>query len=169
MKKLFVAIASSLLFSIPALAAVDLNKASQAELETLNGVGPKKAQAIIEYRKKHGEFKSVEDLEKVPGFGKKSVDAVKKDITVGNPKAAAAGKTADRKSMKEAEEKARTVGNEQAASSGKISDSKVVREATEAKTKAQEKAKGKGKTVEDEAAATAGQVSEEATGKGKKK
>ena len=100
MKKLLLVLASALLFSIPAWAAVDINKASQAELESVKGIGPKKAQAIIEYRKKNGEFKSVDELDKVPGFGKKSVDLVKKDISVGNAKAAAAGNT--EKTLKDA-------------------------------------------------------------------
>lgn len=87
-------------FSLPAYALVDINTASQSELETISGVGPKKAQAIIEYRKKNGPFKSADDLDKVPGFGKKTVDAVRKDITVGNTKAATAGKSADLKTVK---------------------------------------------------------------------
>lgn len=101
MKKLLTAIAASLLFSLPAFAAVDLNSASQAELETVKGIGPAKAKAIVEYRKKNGNFKSADDLDKVPGFGKKTVDNVKKEITVGNAKAASAGKTADAKTVKE--------------------------------------------------------------------
>lgn len=102
MKKMLLALAIVCASVSHAQAAVDLNTASQAELETINGVGPKKAQAIIEYRQKNGPFKSADDLDKVPGFGKKSVDEVRKDITVGNVKAAAAGKTADIKSAKDA-------------------------------------------------------------------
>lgn len=101
MKKLLTVIAASLLFALPAFAAVDLNNATQSELETVNGIGPAKAKAIIEFRKKNGNFKSVDDLDKVPGFGKKTVDSVKKDISVGNAKAAAAGKTTDVKAVKE--------------------------------------------------------------------
>lgn len=100
MKKLLCIITALAACSLPAYAAVDLNTASQAELETISGIGPKKAQAIIEYRKKNGPFKSADDLDKVPGFGKKTVDAVRKDITVGNAKAAAAGKNADLKTVK---------------------------------------------------------------------
>jgi competence protein ComEA len=92
MKMFLLVLFTALTFSIPAWAAVDINTATQSQLETLDGVGPKKAQAIIEYRKKNGAFKSVSDLDKVPGFGAKTVDKLKKDITVGNPKAAAAGK-----------------------------------------------------------------------------
>jgi competence protein ComEA len=93
MKNILLVLVTAFAFSIPAWAVVDLNTATQSQLETLDGVGPKKAQAIIEYRKKNGAFKSASDLDKVPGFGAKTVDNLKKDITVGNPKAAAAGKT----------------------------------------------------------------------------
>ena len=57
MKRLSAMLVALLVFSLPAWAAVDLNTASQAELESINGVGPSKAQAIIEYRKKNGPFK----------------------------------------------------------------------------------------------------------------
>lgn len=92
MKKLLIAIAISLMIALPALAAVDLNTASQAELETVSGIGPTKAKAIIDYRKKNGNFKSVDELDNVPGFGKASIDKMRKEITVGNAKAATAGK-----------------------------------------------------------------------------
>lgn len=99
MKKLLLLLALAL--SLSAHAAVDLNTASQAELEAVNGIGPKKAQAIIDFRKKNGPFKSVDDLDNVPGFGKKTVEEVKKSIAVGNVKAAASGKVAETKAVKE--------------------------------------------------------------------
>jgi competence protein ComEA len=52
MKKMLLALFVFLSFSISALAAVNINTATQAELESLNGIGPVKAQAIIDYRKK---------------------------------------------------------------------------------------------------------------------
>ncbi len=61
---------------------VNLNTASQAELETVTGIGPAKAKAIIDYRKKNGKFKKVEELDEVPGFGKATVDKVKSELTV---------------------------------------------------------------------------------------
>lgn len=72
------------IFGSSAYAAVDLNTATSSELQSVSGIGPKKAEAIVEYRKKNGQFKSVSDLDKVPGFGKSTVDKVKNEITVGN-------------------------------------------------------------------------------------
>jgi competence protein ComEA len=141
MKKLLVAIATVFAFSVPAWAAVDINNASQTELESLNGIGPKKAQDIVDYRKKNGPFKSVDDLEKVPGIGKKTVDGMKKDITVGNPKAATAGKP--EKTVKDAKDKTKTVGNEKAAESGKVAEDKVVKVTKPAKETAEKPASGK--------------------------
>ena len=50
---------------------VSINKASKAELMTLKGIGEKKAQAILAYRKKHGKFTSIENLKAVKGLGDK--------------------------------------------------------------------------------------------------
>lgn len=69
-------------------APVDLNSATQAQLETVTGIGPVKAKAIIEYRTKNGPFKNVDDLQKVTGFGKTSVSKLRAEITVGGAKAA---------------------------------------------------------------------------------
>ena len=72
-----------LAFNGGAYAVVNINTATQAELETLQGVGPAKAKAIVEYRKKNGPFKSPDDLEKVNGIGPAIMKKVRKDITVG--------------------------------------------------------------------------------------
>lgn len=53
---------------------VRLNTASVAELQQLNGVGEKKALAIIEYRQKNGNFKSVSELQNVKGIGPKLLE-----------------------------------------------------------------------------------------------
>jgi competence protein ComEA len=87
MKKLLLIIATVVAFSIsPAWAAVDINTATVAQLESVNGIGPKKAEAIVEYRKKNGPFKSVDDLENVKGLGKASIDKMRSEISVGKAK-----------------------------------------------------------------------------------
>ncbi|QMT40899.1 ComEA family DNA-binding protein [Neisseria shayeganii] len=50
-------------------AQVNINTATAQELQTLNGIGPAKANAIIEYRNANGPFKSVEELKNVRGIG----------------------------------------------------------------------------------------------------
>ncbi len=82
MEKIWLFIAVLLVSINMALAAVNVNTATQAELETLKGVGPAKAKAIIEDRSKNGPFKSVDDLDRVKGFGKKSVDKLRNDLTI---------------------------------------------------------------------------------------
>lgn len=53
---------------------VNINSASVEELaEVLNGVGLKKAQAILEYRTQYGDFKSANELTAVKGIGEKTV------------------------------------------------------------------------------------------------
>jgi len=59
---------------------VNINTATVEELKTLKGVGEKKAEAIIEYRKKNGSFKTKEDLMKVRGIGKKLFDSFQERI-----------------------------------------------------------------------------------------
>ena len=61
------------------LASIDINKASKTELMQIKGIGDKKAQSIINYRKKHGKFKSVNDLKNVKGIGEGIVKNVKND------------------------------------------------------------------------------------------
>lgn len=62
--------------------AVNINTATAQELESLNGVGPAKAQAIVAYRKQNGDFKTTEDLGKVPGIGDKTLENLKGTIKV---------------------------------------------------------------------------------------
>ena len=73
-----------LLWTGLALARVDINTASRDELDALKGVGPTKAAAIIDYRRKNGPFRAIDDLQQVKGFGPKSVDALRGEIYVGN-------------------------------------------------------------------------------------
>lgn len=73
-----------------ALAAevVNINTADAATLdEVLINVGPAKAQAIIEYRRENGAFKSIEQLAMVKGIGLKTIERNRDRITVGTGKA----------------------------------------------------------------------------------
>ncbi len=73
-----------------ALAAVDVNTASASELETLPGIGPSKATAILEYRAAHGAFSRPSDLQKVSGIGPATYANLAALITVGEASPAAA-------------------------------------------------------------------------------
>lgn len=72
------------LIAFPVLAAVNVNTATQSELEAVKGLGPAKAKAIIEYREAHGSFKHLDELDKVKGIGKASIDKMKGELTVGS-------------------------------------------------------------------------------------
>lgn len=61
---------------------ININTASQEELESLPGIGPAKAKAIIDYRKKNGKFRSKGDIIKVKGIGKKIYEKIKNRIDV---------------------------------------------------------------------------------------
>lgn len=74
------------LFSAVAHAATNINTASQSELEALQGIGPAKAKAIIEYREEKGSFASIEDLKKVSGIGEATIKQLHDVITVGSDK-----------------------------------------------------------------------------------
>jgi len=82
MKKIFLLFAIWFALSGAALAAVNINTATKEELVSLKGVGEKRAQEIIDYRKKNGNFKSVDELEKVPGIGPGLMKQIRSDLTV---------------------------------------------------------------------------------------
>ena len=70
-------------------APLNLNAATEAQLEALPGIGPATATRIVEYRKKNGGFKKVEDLMNVKGIGEKSFLKLKALITVAPSRAEA--------------------------------------------------------------------------------
>jgi competence protein ComEA len=91
---LALALVAQLSFVAPAFAGVNINTASKDELIALPGIGPAKAQAIVDYRKANGPFKSVDDLKNVKGIGAKRLEKLRNDVSVGGPPAkvaAAAG------------------------------------------------------------------------------
>lgn len=81
MKKLLALLVSFVVFCGTSF-AVDLNKATQAELEALKGIGEVKAKAIVDYRTKNGPFKSADDLDKVKGVGKGIIAKIGGDLTI---------------------------------------------------------------------------------------
>lgn len=72
-----------------AFAVVNINTATPEELDTVKGIGPGKAKAIVDYRTKNGPFKSVDDLKAVKGFGDKTLAKLRSDLTVSGDSAAA--------------------------------------------------------------------------------
>ena len=93
MKKMFVLF--FMLFSCAfSFAAVNVNAASQQELEALPGIGPAKAKAIVEYRAQNGAFKSVDELTKVKGIGPAVLAKLKDQASVGAHAAKAPAKPA---------------------------------------------------------------------------
>ena len=61
---------------------VNINKASQEELDSLPGIGPSTADKILEYRKQNGNFKSIEDIKEVSGIGESKFEKIRNMITV---------------------------------------------------------------------------------------
>ena len=61
---------------------VNLNTATEAELQTISGIGQKRASDIIAYRESAGRFKSVDELKKVSGIGDKTLEKLKEYVTV---------------------------------------------------------------------------------------
>jgi competence protein ComEA len=77
---------STAVFSTLAFAApVDINTASAQQLAAaVKGVGPAKAQAIVRYRKAHGRFSSVRELDNVKGIGPKTIQENRGNLAVGH-------------------------------------------------------------------------------------
>lgn len=123
MRKLLLVLALWFALAGAAFAAVNINSATKEELGTLKGIGDKKAQAIIDYRKKNGDFKSIDDLEKVDGIGPGTMKQIRAQIAV-------SGKTTIDKPEKAAKAKGDAMKAEKA------------KEKVAAKSKADEKAKG---------------------------
>ena len=86
-KSTLAAIALSLCYAVANAAPVNINTASAQEIaNALNGIGEKKAQAIVTYREQNGNFQSVEELTKVRGIGEKTVQKNQTDILLSDGK-----------------------------------------------------------------------------------
>src|SRR5678815_2074111 len=80
MKRILGFLAALLAYAGLAFGAVNINSATQEQLESLNGIGPVKAKAIIDYRTKNGRFQALEDIKKVDGIGDVTFQKIKGDI-----------------------------------------------------------------------------------------
>lgn len=70
---------------------IDINSADATTLEALNGIGPAKAAAIVEYREANGPFATIEDLANVKGIGLRTVELNRASMSVGGATAPATG------------------------------------------------------------------------------
>ena len=100
LKKILAVLA--LLYAAATWAAVDVNKATAAELDGVKGIGPTTSKAIIDERKKHGEFKSWEDfIARTKGIGEsKAANLSKEGLTVNGAEYTKAKAKADKKEAK---------------------------------------------------------------------
>lgn len=69
----------------PPLKPVNINTATEAELQQVPGIGPVTAKNIVQMRRSYGQFKSVDDLLAVRGIGRKRLDKMRKYLTLGKP------------------------------------------------------------------------------------
>ena len=83
MQKLFITLATMLAFTGSAHAIVNINTATQAELQTIPSISAARAKAIIDYRTKAGPFRSTDDLENVDSLI--DMRTLRKDITITGP------------------------------------------------------------------------------------
>jgi competence protein ComEA len=94
MRFLIASITGLFLLSSYAIAQVEVNSADQAALESVRGLGPSKAKAILEERKKNGPYKDANDLHtRVKGIGEKTVERMMQNGLTINNKAVAGSKT----------------------------------------------------------------------------
>lgn len=81
MKQLVIAVSTILFSAISFATPVNINIADAQKISnSLSGIGLKKAQAVVDYRTKNGEFKTLDDLNKVSGIGDKTIEKIKADI-----------------------------------------------------------------------------------------
>ena len=80
---LILLISSSAMSAQAPVEKVNINTANAEQISTsMTGIGESKAKAIVEYRKTHGNFKSIQELENVDGIGLKTVEKNKDKISL---------------------------------------------------------------------------------------
>ncbi len=62
--------------------SININKATEAELDTLPGIGPSLASKIVEYREQNGKFSTIEDIKNVTGIGESKYESIKDFICI---------------------------------------------------------------------------------------
>ena len=101
LKKILAVLA--MLYAAASFAAVDVNKATAAELDSVKGIGPTTSKTIVDERKKHGDFKSWEDfISRTKGIGESKASALSKEgLTVNGAEYKKAAAKDDKAAKKE--------------------------------------------------------------------
>lgn len=131
-KKILAILAAT--FALTAFAAVDVNKATDAELDSVKGIGPVTSKLILDERKKNGNYKSWEDfIKRVTGVGEiRASEFSNNGLTVGGASYAKAGNTTTQK----VKDDAKTAGQQTKETAEKVADkTKEVAKKTADKTK----------------------------------
>lgn len=131
------------LFSGHAYAKVEINSADQAALESVRGLGPSKAKAILLERKKNGPFKDAADLHtRVKGIGEKTVERLMQNgLTINSKNVAGPSKEKSVSNTKEASSKRSTDKEKEGAKkakSEKVSSEKTAKQSRKTKEDARE-------------------------------
>ncbi len=114
MRFVIASIAGLFLLSSYAIAQVEVNSADQTALESVRGLGPSKAKAILEERKKNGPYKDANDLHtRVKGIGEKTVERMMQNgLTINSKASASAGAKVDRQVKEKANKESSTKSKE---------------------------------------------------------
>ena len=150
MKKVALFFAPLLAYAGLALAVVNVNTATKAELESLEGIGAVKAQAIVDHRKKNGNFKSLEEVKKVDGVGDATFEKIKKDISLSGATTIPAHEKAEKK-VEAVKDKA-VVAKDKVEKKVEAAADKVEKKVVVAKDKVEEKKAALDKKADDKKA-----------------
>ncbi len=136
-----------LALAAPTLAeTVNINKADQEALQYyLHGIGEVKAKAIVDYRRKHGRFKSIDDLLNVPGVGEATLQKIRRNISLSSGVTKAPKKAVSKKGS--AVSKSRKSKSKSAVKSRASSKKKSDLAKSKSRSKSKSKAAGKRKTT----------------------